>query len=142
MNSTIYKRMVGILTYLTATRPDLIYDVSLVCRFMESPKESYWKFGKIIVRYVAGIVGYGLWYSHSLDSTLTWYIDNDFLGNIDDRKMKYSYVFHLGTNIISRASTKLHVVAISPLILSKSPTLENPNHRVEFNNDNGKQEHQ
>ena len=37
MNSTIYKRMVGILTYLTTTRPDLIYNFNFISRFMESP---------------------------------------------------------------------------------------------------------
>ena len=40
-NSTIYKRMVGSLMYLTATRLDLMYVVSLVSRFMESPKDSH-----------------------------------------------------------------------------------------------------
>ena len=45
MNSTIYKRMVGSLMYLTATRPGLMYDVSLISKFMESPKYSLesWK---------------------------------------------------------------------------------------------------
>ena len=36
MNSTIYKRMVGSLMYLTATRPGLMYDVSLISKFTES----------------------------------------------------------------------------------------------------------
>ena len=53
--------MVGSLMYLTATRPDLMYDVSLISIFMESPKDSHWKVGKIILRYVAGTLGYGLW---------------------------------------------------------------------------------
>ena len=38
VNNTLYKQMVGILMYLTATRPDLMYDFSLISRFMESPK--------------------------------------------------------------------------------------------------------
>ena len=60
VNSTLYKRMVGSFMYLTATRPDLMYDVSLISRFMESPKDSHWKVEKIIRRYVAGTLGYGL----------------------------------------------------------------------------------
>ena len=87
--------------YLTATRPDLMYVVSLISRFMESPKDTHQKVGKIIMRYVVGTLGYGLWYTHTLDNTLTRYTDNDFAGSIDDRKSTSSNSFHLGTNLIS-----------------------------------------
>ena len=54
VNNTLYKQMVGSLMYLTATRPDLMYAVGLISRFMESPKDSHWNVGKRILRYVAG----------------------------------------------------------------------------------------
>jgi hypothetical protein len=40
---TLFKRLVGSLMYLTTTRPDIMYGVSLISRFMETPKESHWK---------------------------------------------------------------------------------------------------
>ena len=40
------KRLVGSLMYLTATRLDIMYGVSLISRFMESPKDSHWQGGK------------------------------------------------------------------------------------------------
>ena len=40
VNATLYKRMLGILMYLTVTRPDLMYVVSLISRFMDSSKVS------------------------------------------------------------------------------------------------------
>ena len=40
-NNTLYKQMVGSLMYLIATRPDLMYAISLIFRFMESPKGSH-----------------------------------------------------------------------------------------------------
>ena len=42
VDPTIFKRLVGILMYLTMTRPDIMYGVSLISRFMESlsPKDS------------------------------------------------------------------------------------------------------
>ena len=43
VDSTLYKRLVGSLLYLTATRPDIMYAANLVSRFMESPKDSHWK---------------------------------------------------------------------------------------------------
>lgn len=39
VDATTYKQMVGSLMYLTATRPDLAYVVSLISRFMERPTE-------------------------------------------------------------------------------------------------------
>jgi hypothetical protein len=40
--------------YLRATRPDITYAVRLISIFMEYPKISHWKVGKIILRYIAG----------------------------------------------------------------------------------------
>ena len=106
VNSTLYKRMVHSLMYLIETRPDLMYVVSLISIFMESPKESRWKFGKIILRYVAGKLGYGIWYTHTPVNTLIGYTNNDFAWSIDDRKSTSCYAFQLGTNMISWASQK------------------------------------
>ncbi|XP_070668869.1 uncharacterized mitochondrial protein AtMg00810-like [Malus domestica] len=41
VDSTAYKQMVGSLMYLTATRPDLMFTVSLISRYMEHPTESH-----------------------------------------------------------------------------------------------------
>jgi hypothetical protein len=45
--------------YLTATRPDIMFTTSFVSRFMESPKDSHYKVGKMILRYVARTLNYG-----------------------------------------------------------------------------------
>ena len=113
VNATLYKQIVGILMYLTTTRPDLMYVVSLISRFMESPKDSHQKIGKKILRYVVGTLGYGLWYTHTPDSTLTGYTDSDFAGSLDDRKITSGYAFHLGTSLISWASSKQPIVSMS-----------------------------
>ena len=57
--------MVGSLMYLIATRPDIMYVVSLISRFMETPKETHWKQGKKILRYVNGTKEYGDLYSET-----------------------------------------------------------------------------
>ena len=87
--------------------------MSLISRFMESPKDSRWKVGKRIMRYVAGTLGYGVWYTHTPDNTLTGYTDSDFAGSLDDRKSTSGYAFHLGTNLISWASQKQPTISMS-----------------------------
>uniref|UniRef100_A0A0V0GTF5 Putative ovule protein n=1 Tax=Solanum chacoense TaxID=4108 RepID=A0A0V0GTF5_SOLCH len=41
VDNTLYKQIVGSLMYLTATRPDVMHAVSLISRYMESPKEMH-----------------------------------------------------------------------------------------------------
>jgi len=61
-NSTLYQSMVGNLMYLTTTRPDIMYVVSLVSRFMETSKETHWQAAKRILRYVNGTKEYVILY--------------------------------------------------------------------------------
>ena len=39
VDKTYYKQVVGSLNYLTATRPDIMFAVSLISRYMENPTE-------------------------------------------------------------------------------------------------------
>ena len=98
--------MVVILMYLNEARSYLMYVVNLISRFMVSTKDSHWKVGKRIMRYVVGTLGYGFWYTHTLDSTLKGYTNSDFGRSIVDRKRTSIYSFHLGTNMISWESQK------------------------------------
>ena len=60
VDPTLFKRLVRSLMYLTVIRLDIMYGVSLISIFMESPKDSYWQEDKIILRNVSG-------------TNLTWY---------------------------------------------------------------------
>ena len=99
--------------YLTATRPDIMYAVNLISRFMEKPMDSHWHIGKRILRYISGIRDYCILYSKSDDFILVGYTNSDFAGIIDDRKSTYGYIFHLGSGAISRASQKQPIVTLS-----------------------------
>jgi hypothetical protein len=113
VDPTLYKSLVDILLYLTLTRPDIMYAANLVSRYMESPKDSHWKMEKRILRYVAGTLNFGLWYTKYDNNQLFGYTDSDFAGNLDDRKITSGHAFHLGTNLISWASKKQPIVSIS-----------------------------
>jgi hypothetical protein len=112
VDPTLYKSLVGSLLYLTTTRPNIMYAAILVSRYMESPKDSHWKMVKQILRYVAGTLNFGLWYTQSDDNHLSGHTDSDFASNLDDRKSTSGHVFHLGTNLISWASKKQPTVHV------------------------------
>jgi hypothetical protein len=63
VDPTLYKILAGSLMYFTTTRPDIMFVVSLISRFMETPKSTHWKEGKMILRYVAGTTYYGVMYT-------------------------------------------------------------------------------
>lgn len=105
--------MVGSLMYLAATRPDIMYGVSLISRFMESPKDSHWQAEKRIMRYVCGTKNYGIRYLVVDDFKLIGYMDINCVGSTDDRKSTSGYAFNFGSGIVSWASKKQPIVTLS-----------------------------
>ena len=71
VDPSLFKRLVGSLMYLTAPRPDIMYGVSLISRFMESP------------------LGLSIMYSTSKNFKLIGYTDSDNGGNKDDKKITH-----------------------------------------------------
>ena len=51
---SLYMQLVGSLLYVTHTRNDLYYVVSVVEIYMKKPHEIYWKESKNILQYVQG----------------------------------------------------------------------------------------
>ena len=41
-DATVYTSLIGRLMYLTSTRPDIMFDVSLVVKSMHQPHQSHW----------------------------------------------------------------------------------------------------
>ena len=113
VNSTVYKSLVGSLRYLTITRPDIVYGVGLVSRYMETPRESHWLAAKRILRYIRGTLNYGLFYNFGEDAKLFGYSDSDWGGDQDERKSTTGYVFFLGSTAFSWTSKKQSIVALS-----------------------------
>ncbi|XP_026398792.1 uncharacterized protein LOC113294623 [Papaver somniferum] len=83
--------------YLTARRPDIMYAVGLVSRFMESPRQSHLQAAKRILKYVKETISLGILYTVSEDPKLVGYIDSDCAGDTKGRKSTSGYAFHLGT---------------------------------------------
>ena len=65
IDSTMYRGIIGYLLYLTASRPDIMYNVCLCARFQSYPKESHLSVIKIILKYLKWAMDIGLWYPKS-----------------------------------------------------------------------------
>ena len=60
IDSTFYKKIVGSLMYLTATRPDVMFVVSLISRFMDCPTKLHLQAAKRTLRYLKGTIDIGV----------------------------------------------------------------------------------
>jgi hypothetical protein len=89
------------LNYLTTTRPDIEYIVSVLSQFMEKPQESHWNATKAVLRYLKGTLDHGIKYNDASDVELTSYSDFDWDGNWDDRRSTTRYVFGIGYEVVS-----------------------------------------
>jgi hypothetical protein len=113
VDATLYCQLVGSLIYLTTTRPDISFVVNMVSRFMLDSQEIHWKVAKIILRYLRGIVGYGLVYRSTKDFRLIGYIDSYWAGCMDDRKSTSGYTFNMGSTIVAWSIKKQPSVSLS-----------------------------
>ena len=59
-DATMYRQLVGSLIYLTLTRPDISYAVSVMSRYMQNPKKPHLEAVRRILRYVKSTIDYGL----------------------------------------------------------------------------------
>ncbi|XP_074336378.1 secreted RxLR effector protein 161-like [Apium graveolens] len=111
---TEYRCIVGSLRYLTHTRPDISYAVGVVSRFMEQPTMKHNQAVKQILRYIKGTTNYGLSYARGWkNNELSGYTDSDLAGDVVDRRSTGGMCFYLNVNLISWASQKQRVIALS-----------------------------
>ena len=113
VNDTMYRHMVGSLNYLTTTRPDIAYSISVLSHFMEKPLEIHWNAAKGVLRYLKGTLDYGIKYTNSFDVEMMGYSDSDWAGNPDYQRSTIGYDFGIRSGIVSWSSKKKHIVYFS-----------------------------
>uniref|UniRef100_A0AAV1UBQ4 Polyprotein n=1 Tax=Peronospora matthiolae TaxID=2874970 RepID=A0AAV1UBQ4_9STRA len=88
MQSKPYRSLVGCLLYITTcTRPDVMYVITQLSRFLENPGQQHWKAAIRVLRYLKTTRDYGIIYDGSASEvTATAYTDADWGSNIDDRR--------------------------------------------------------
>lgn len=77
---TFFRQIVGSLRYLCNSRPDLVYAVGLMSRYMESPSNAHLLAAKRVLRYVKGTINHGILFTVGPDKSgaeLYGYTDAD-----------------------------------------------------------------
>lgn len=112
-NATSFRSLVGGLIYLSHTRPDISFSVGMVSRFMNSPTKHHYGAAKRILRYVAGTLDYGIWYTQVSEFKLIGFTDSDWAGSLDDRRSTSGYVFNFGSGAVTWSSRKQATTTLS-----------------------------
>ena len=112
-NKSRYQRLVGRLIYLSHTRPDLAYAVSVVSQFMHNPSEEHMDAVMRILKYLKSAPGRGLLFARDGEFEVTGYTDADWAGDKTDRRSTSGYFTFIGDSLITWRSKKQKVVARS-----------------------------
>ncbi|CAL8081981.1 unnamed protein product [Prunus armeniaca] len=113
VDETYFKQLVGSLTYLTTTRPNMMFVTSLISRYMAKPIELHLQAAKRALRYLKEIVNYGIHYKRGGDGKLLAFTDSNYARDMKDRKSTSGYVFLLSSSVVSWSSKKQPIVTLS-----------------------------
>lgn len=113
VDKKLYRGMIYLLLYLTASQPNIVFSVGMCARYQSNPKESHLKAIKRILRYVKGSKNLGLFYPKSKEFNLTAYTDADYGGCKIDRKSTSGICHFLGNSLVSWGSKKKNTIALS-----------------------------
>ncbi|XP_031281718.1 secreted RxLR effector protein 161-like [Pistacia vera] len=108
-----YQRLVGKLIYLSHTRPDIAFAVSVVSQDMHSPKEAHLEAMYKILRYLKGFSSRGLFFKKNASKEVEVFTDADWVGSTEDRRSTIGYCTFVFGNLVTWGSKKHNVVAIN-----------------------------
>ncbi|GJR95412.1 retrovirus-related pol polyprotein from transposon TNT 1-94 [Tanacetum coccineum] len=108
-----YRRMIGGLMYLTASRPDIAFATFVCARYQARPTVKHLKEVKRIFRYLRQSYNMGLWYPKDSGFKLIAYSDVDHAGCKDDCKSTSGGLQFLGGKLMSWSSKKQDCTAMS-----------------------------
>ena len=98
---SIYQRLVGHLIYLTNTRPDLTFAVSMVSQFMHSLRTCHLDAVYHILWYLKTCPDLGLFYKSKTQSSLSFYTDTDYARSKSGRHSTFGFCTFHGSHFVS-----------------------------------------
>lgn len=108
-----YQCLVGKLIYLSHTRPDIAYAVSVVSQFMHQTQANHLEVAVRIVRYLQRTFDHGIMLKKNNHLEIHGYTDADWARNPIDRRSTAGYFTFVGGNLVTWKSKKQKVVALS-----------------------------
>jgi hypothetical protein len=112
-DSYTYHRLMGKLIYLTITRFNISYAVSIVSQFMTNPRVPHMNAVIRILKHLKIAPNHGLFYRSSGHLCIEGCTDVDWAGSPLDRKSTTGYCTFICDNLVTKRSKKQPIVARS-----------------------------
>lgn len=77
VDETTYRRLIWELIYVAHSRPNIVFSVGLLARFMHKPTSIHQGATKHLLRYLTGTIDFGIFYKRSGDQMLHGFSDSD-----------------------------------------------------------------
>ena len=108
-----YRRLIGHLIYLLATRPDLAYSVHILYQFMQKSREEHWLSAVKVIRYLKGTIGQWVLFRANTTFHQTGWYDADWGACKVTRRSLTGWIIHFGTSPICWKTKKQNDVSLS-----------------------------
>ncbi|XP_062093737.1 uncharacterized mitochondrial protein AtMg00810-like [Humulus lupulus] len=109
----MYQRLVGKLIYLSHTRLDIAFAVSLVSQNMDNPLKEHLEAVYKVLRYLKKTPRKGLLFRKNGEKGIEAFTDVDWVGSIDDRRSLFGYCIMEWGNLVTWRSKKQHILSRS-----------------------------
>jgi hypothetical protein len=86
---------------ISGKESNVCFAVNTLSQFIVEPRQEHWVVAKHVLRYLRGMVEYGLRYVGDGEVKLQGYIESDWEGSATDRKSTSRCCFSLGSTMIS-----------------------------------------
>eukprot|EP00253_Pinus_taeda_P024037 PITA_24037 len=100
-DETKYRQLLGSLSYLTTTRPDISFSVGILSRFTKKPREGHWSPAKRVLKYLMGTQDSGIKYTQVGNFSLIGYSYSNFDGDKEIEIYTLGYAMSLGSRVVS-----------------------------------------
>ena len=84
----------------SATRPDILFAMSKLSRFVLNPEDNHWRALERVLRYLKETMSYAIHYT-GYPRVLEGYCDANWISNADEVHAISGYVFFLGGGAVS-----------------------------------------
>jgi hypothetical protein len=113
VDATLHRYIIGSLMYPTNTRPYIYFFVNTLSQYLVDPRRVHLVVEKHVMRYLKGMLDFGLCYNGGHDFRMIGYTNSDWDGSVFDRKRSSRCCFILGSAMTSWQSRKKSNISLS-----------------------------
>jgi len=124
LDPSLYQKVIGLLMSLMNSQQYIFFAVNILSQFQVEPRNEHWIVAKHVLRYIHGMLNYGLRYTSTNDVQLHGFIYSYWEGRAEDKRSTSGMIFNWGSGMISQASKKQESTTLNTVEVEYIATCE------------------